>query len=102
MTETSETTSDLLYDPTSRDLAYDPWPTFKRLRDEAPLYHREDQDFYALSRFEDVERAHVDRETFISGRGGTHDHLRGPTHPHRAPVVAGAHVHAAAGRRARG
>jgi cytochrome P450 len=76
MTETSTTADDLLYDPSSRELAQDPWPTFKRLRDEAPLYHRDDQDFYALSRFEDVERAHVDRETFISGRGGTLGILR--------------------------
>src|SRR4029077_7417323 len=44
-------------------------PTYQRLRDEAPLYRNEKYDFYALSRFEDVERGFVDRETFISGRG---------------------------------
>jgi len=73
---TNLTASDVYYDPGSRETAFDPWPTFKRLRDEAPLYHREDQDFWALSRFDDVERAHVDRETFISGRGGTLEILR--------------------------
>ena len=31
---------------------------WKRLRDEAPAYYNEEYDFWALSRFEDVERAH--------------------------------------------
>ncbi len=43
---------------------------FRRLREEAPLYYNEKFDFYALSRFDDVERGLVDRDTFISGRGG--------------------------------
>jgi cytochrome P450 len=59
------------YDPTSEEIAYDPHPLFRRLRDEAPLYYNEEHDFFALSRFEDVERAHVDKETFISRRGAT-------------------------------
>ena len=42
---------------------------FRRLREEAPLYYNERHDFYALSRFDDCERAFTDRETFISGRG---------------------------------
>ncbi len=46
-----------------------PYPVFRRLREEAPLYHNDKYDFYALSRFDDVERGLVDRETYISGRG---------------------------------
>jgi cytochrome P450 len=65
------TVSDLNYDPTSEEIAYDPHPLFRRLRDEAPLYYNEEHDFYALSRHEDVERAHIDKETFISSRGVT-------------------------------
>jgi cytochrome P450 len=42
---------------------------YRRLREEAPLYRNETYDFYALSRFEDVERGLVDRATYISGRG---------------------------------
>jgi cytochrome P450 len=42
---------------------------FQRLRDEAPLYYDERYDFFAVSRFDDVERGLVDRETFISSRG---------------------------------
>lgn len=62
---------DLDYDPTSTEIARDPHALFRRLRDEAPLYHNEAHGFYALSRFGDVERVLVDRETFISRRGAT-------------------------------
>lgn len=72
----STTVSDLNYDPSSEEIAYDPHALFRRMRDEAPLYYSEEHDFYALSRFDDVERAHVDRETFISGRGVTLDLLK--------------------------
>lgn len=67
----SSTASDLNYDPYSMEIGLNPHPLFRRLRDEAPLYYNEEHDFYALSRFDDVERAHVDRETFISSRGVT-------------------------------
>ena len=46
-----------------------PYPTFRRLREEAPLYYNEQHDFYALSRFADVNKALVDHETFSSARG---------------------------------
>jgi len=68
MTQTR--TSDLSYDPYDVDIDADPYPVFARLRDEAPLYYNEQYDFYALSRYDDVERALVDRDTYISGRGG--------------------------------
>lgn len=42
---------------------------FKRLRDEAPLYYNETHDFYAVSRFDDVNRALVDHGAFSSARG---------------------------------
>src|SRR4051812_25383270 len=63
-------TDDLSYDPYDVEIDRDPYPTFARLRDEAPLYYNEQYDFYALSRYEDVERGLVDRDTYISGRGG--------------------------------
>ena len=62
--------SDVYYDPYDVAIDADPYPTFQRLREEAPLYYNEPHDFYALSRYEDVERGAVDRDTFISGRGG--------------------------------
>ena len=57
------------YDPYDVDINADPYPAFRRLREEAPLYYNEQYDFYALSRFEDVERAYLDPKTYISGRG---------------------------------
>ncbi len=65
-----KTTSDVYYDPYDVDIDADPYPVFRRLREEAPLYYNEPHDFYALSRFADVERALLDPQTFISGRGG--------------------------------
>ncbi len=67
---TATETSDLTYDPYDVEIDRDPYPTFARLRDEAPLYYNEQYDFYALSRYDDVERGLVDRDTYISGRGG--------------------------------
>jgi cytochrome P450 len=61
--------SDLYYDPYDFEIDADPYPIWKRLRDERPLYYNERYDFYALSRFDDVERASVDWQTYISGRG---------------------------------
>ena len=60
---------DLYYDPYDATIDADPHPIFRRLREEAPLYYNEPHDFFAVSRYEDVERGAVDRETFISGRG---------------------------------
>src|SRR5580704_4866177 len=61
--------SDLYYDPYDVDIYADPYPTFHRLREEAPLYYNEVHDFFALSRFDDVERGFGDHETYISSRG---------------------------------
>src|SRR6266700_4514713 len=66
---TTTTGSGVYYDPYDVEIDADPYPVFRRLRDEAPLYHNDKYDFYALSRFDDVERGLVDRETYISGRG---------------------------------
>lgn len=60
---------DVYYDPYRVDINADPYPVFRRLREEAPLYYNREFDFFAVSRFEDVERGLLDRETYISGRG---------------------------------
>ncbi len=61
--------TDIAYDPYDVAINADPYPVYRRLREEAPLYRNDEHDFYALSRFEDVERALVDNETYISSRG---------------------------------
>jgi cytochrome P450 len=60
---------DVYYDPYDLEINSDPYPTFRRLRDEAPLYYNDRHDFYAVSRHEDVARGLSDRTTFLSGRG---------------------------------
>src|SRR5205823_1787247 len=62
--------TDVYYDPYDVAINADPYPVFRRLREEAPLYYNEQHDFYAVSRYADVERGLVDHETFISSRGG--------------------------------
>ncbi|MFL6206124.1 MAG: cytochrome P450 [Acidimicrobiales bacterium] len=62
--------ADVYYDPYDADIVLDPYPVFARLRDEAPLYYNEAYDFWAVSRYADVEKGLVDARRFISGRGG--------------------------------
>lgn len=61
--------TEVYYDPYDLDINRDPYPTFRRLRDEAPLYYNERHDFYAVSRHADVAQGLSDRDTFKSGRG---------------------------------
>ena len=62
--------SDLYYDPYVAINEADPYPLYKRMRDEAPLYYNDKHDFYAVTRYEDCERGLVDAKRYISGRGG--------------------------------
>ena len=62
-------TSDVYFDPYDVAINADPYPTFRRLREEAPLYYNETHDFFAVSRFADVNKTLVDHETFSSARG---------------------------------
>jgi cytochrome P450 len=57
------------WDPYDVDLDDDPHPVWARLRDEAPVYRNDRYDFWALSRFDDVEAAHRDPITYSSARG---------------------------------
>jgi cytochrome P450 len=61
--------SDVYYDPYDREILGDPYPVFRRMRDEAPLYYNEEYDFYAVSRFADVHRSLMDGPTFASRKG---------------------------------
>ena len=69
MAVTSTAGSDLYYDPYDFDIDADPYPIWKRLRDEAPLYWNDKYEFFALSRWDDVDKAMLDWKTYISGRG---------------------------------
>lgn len=67
------TAIDIRWDPFDRALHENPYPVWRRLRDEAPTYYNEQYDFYALSRFADVMEASLDTETFSSEHGVTLD-----------------------------
>ncbi|MCZ8378746.1 cytochrome P450 [Mycobacterium sp. CPCC 205372] len=63
------TTSKLVFDPFSEEYFNSPWEIYRRMREEAPVYYNEEQDFYALSRHADVAAAFKDWETFSSAYG---------------------------------
>ncbi|MCV7253209.1 cytochrome P450 [Mycobacterium hackensackense] len=66
---TVDASKDVYFDPYNVEINANPYPAFARLREEAPLYYNEQFDFYALSRFADVNKALIDHETFSSARG---------------------------------
>lgn len=70
LTETaSVTTPGTYYDPYDFEIDRDPYPIWKRLRNEQPLYYNEKHDFFALSRFDDVERCMKDWRRYSSAKG---------------------------------
>jgi len=69
-------TSDIYYDPYDFEIDVDPYPLWRRMREEAPLYRNEKYDFWALSRFEDVEPCLIDWDTYRSGKGSILELIR--------------------------
>jgi cytochrome P450 len=62
---------DLYYDPFDIEIDKDPHPLWRRLREESPLYYNEKYDFFALSRYDDVDKALMSWDAYRSGRGST-------------------------------
>ena len=58
-----------LLDPYDYDFHEDPYPYYRRLRDEAPLYRNDDLGFWALSRHQDVHQG-FRNSTTLSNRDG--------------------------------
>ena len=63
------TKAKFVFDPYSQEYFDDPYEIYRRMRDEAPIYYDEEQDFYALTRHADVAAALKDHESFSSTRG---------------------------------
>ncbi|WP_211188469.1 cytochrome P450 [Gordonia asplenii] len=61
------------FDPYAYDLHEDPYPTYRRLREEAPVYHNAAMNFWALSRHEDVRTAFRDAPRLSNGWGVSMD-----------------------------
>jgi cytochrome P450 len=64
------------FDPYEVDINADPYPTYARLREEAPIYHNDRYDFWALSRHDDVQRALANWQAFTSTRSDILDVMR--------------------------
>jgi cytochrome P450 len=64
------------FDPYSNDFFDSPYETYRRMRDEAPVYYSERYDFYALTRYDDVAPALKDFETYSSTKGITLDMVK--------------------------
>jgi cytochrome P450 len=69
-------TSDVFYDSADFEIMRNPYPTFKRMRDEVPLYYNAERDFYAVTRFDDVASVLSNNKTFINKYGGTIDLIK--------------------------
>lgn len=73
------TLSEILLDPYDYDFHEDPYPYYKRLRDEAPLYHNSELGFWALSRHQDVREGFRNSTTLSNKFGVSLDPVsRGP------------------------
>jgi cytochrome P450 len=57
------------FDPYAAATQRDPYPVYRQLRDDAPVYHDDERGFWALSRFDDVLWATHEPQTFRSGEG---------------------------------
>jgi len=73
---TAVDTTEVYYDPYDVGINADPYPTYARLREEAPAYHNEPYDFWALTRHADVEQVLVDWQRFSSTRSDILDIIR--------------------------
>lgn len=63
------TATRLVFDPFSQDFFDGPYDTYRRMREEAPVYYSQEYDFYALTRHDDVAAAFKDFETYSSAYG---------------------------------
>jgi cytochrome P450 len=77
------TVSAALLDPYDYDFHEDPYPYYKRLRDEAPLYRNDEQKFWALSRHTDVVQGFRNSTTLSNKHGVSLDPISRNEHAHR-------------------
>ncbi|WP_280352293.1 cytochrome P450 [Nocardia abscessus] len=73
----------LVFDPYDYGFHEDPYPTYRRLREEAPLYHNPALGFWALSRHADVIGGFRDSVRLSSANGVSLDPAAWGPHAHR-------------------
>ncbi len=59
----------VVFDPYDWKVHEDPYPLYRALRDEAPCYHNEERNFWALSRYDDVLAGFRDWEGLSNTQG---------------------------------
>ena len=82
-TKVEQDTGALRYSPYDYDVHEDPYPTYARLRDEAPLYRNDELGFWALSRHDDVLAGFRDAARFSNADGVTLDPAASGPHAHK-------------------
>ena len=76
----------LVFDPFSEEYFNNPFDIYRRMREEAPLYYDAGEDFYAISRHEDVAAALKDHESFSSSRGCDLAMVKGDEPPQKSII----------------
>ena len=76
------------WDPYDPSFFANPYPSFRHLREAAPLYYNDRYDFFAVSRYADVEHGLTDKATFISSRGDILEMIK-----QNVPVPYGSFIH---------
>lgn len=71
------------YDPYAYQIHEDPYPTYRWLREQAPVYFNPERNFYALSRHDDVMGGFKDSELLSSAEGVSLDPSASGPHAHR-------------------
>lgn len=71
------------FDIYDHHLQDDPYPVYARLRDEAPLFHNAEHDYWVLSRHADVHWAVRSDEVFSNAMGVTLDASAWNEHAHK-------------------
>jgi cytochrome P450 len=76
----------VVFDPFSVEYYENPFDIYRRMREDAPLYYDEKEDFYALTRHEDVAAAFKDFESYSSARGCDLAMVRSGDVPHKSII----------------
>jgi cytochrome P450 len=77
----------VVFDPFSEEFFNNPFDIYRRMREDAPLYYDEKEDFYALTRHEDVAAAFKDFETYSSAVAATWRWYAGHVPPEQKSII---------------
>jgi len=80
---TTDAPAPVTYDPYAYEIHEDPYPTYARLRAEAPVYRNDEFDFWALSRHADVIEGFRDTGSYSSAHGVSLDPAASGPHAHK-------------------